>query len=290
MGLIKFFSGARVYVATIFLSITLVCIILSGIYLTAFLAVLIFAGTLELINIARQKGMNPATILIIAVELLLLFTASLHKTHYFGFIITIGVIASFITILFRGQKARIDDLSVTIMCFLYGGWLPMHILLLRNLNKDGLELFGLHFKDGLGYIVLIFLIITISDIAGYYIGKNFGKTPLWREISPKKTLKGSVASTIGGIAVAMTAGTFFNLPWYHSLIAGTLLVLSAQIGDLCESMMKRDAGMKDSGNILPGHGGILDRADSYIFTGAVAYYYFSIFVIGHFSLISMLPF
>jgi phosphatidate cytidylyltransferase len=290
VGLIKFFSGARVYVATIFLSITLVCIILSGIYLTAFLAVLIITGTLELINLAKQKGMNPATFLIIAIESLFLLTASINKPCYFGLILTIGVIAAFITILFRGQKAKISDLSVTIMCFLYGGWLPMHILLLRNLNKDGLDLFGLHFKDGLGYIILIFLIITISDIAGYYIGKNFGRTPLWTEISPKKTLKGSVASTIGGVAVALIAGYFFNLPWYHSLIAGTLLVLSAQIGDLCESMMKRDAGIKDSGNILPGHGGILDRADSYIFTGAVAYYYFSIFVIGHYSLISLLPF
>ncbi|MDD3013568.1 MAG: phosphatidate cytidylyltransferase [Candidatus Gastranaerophilales bacterium] len=290
MGLIKFFSGARVYVATIFLSITLICIILGGPYLMAFLAVLMVTGTLELIKFARLKGMDPSVKIILLTEALLLLAAGLHKYYYFGLIITFGVITSFITILFRGKKAKINDLAFTILGFLYGGWLPMHILLLRSLNIDGLNFFGLHFKDGLGYIIMIFLVITISDIAGYYIGKNFGKTPLWPEVSPKKTLKGSVASTTGGIIAALIVGYFINLPWYHSFAAGTLLVLSAQIGDLCESMMKRDAGVKDSGNILPGHGGVLDRADSYIFTGAVAYYYFSVFVIGHYSLISMLPF
>lgn len=289
MGLIKFFSGARVYVATIFLSITLICIILGGWFLTVFLAVLIYTGTLELVNFMRLKGMDPDVKLMLATEALLLLAAALHKYYYFGFIITFAVIATFISILFRGHKARISDVAVTFLGILYGGWLPMHILLLRSLNKSGLEFFGFHFRDGLGYIIMIFLIITVSDIAGYYIGKNFGKTPLWPEISPKKTLKGSVASTVGGIAVALIVGYFINLSWYYSFIAGTLLVISAQIGDLCESMMKRDAGVKDSGNILPGHGGVLDRADSYLFTGAVAYYYFSIVVIGHYSLISLLP-
>jgi len=289
VGLIKFFSGARVYVATIFLLITLVCIILGGPYLMAFLAVLMITGTLELVNIARIKGMEPAVRIMLFTEALLLIAAGLHKYYYFGLIITFGVIASFIIILFRGKKAKINDIAFTLLGILYGGWLPMHILLLRSLNKDGLSFFGLHFRDGLGYIIMIFFIISISDIAGYYIGKNFGKTPLWTEISPKKTLKGSVASTVGGIITALIVGYFINLPWYHSFVAGTLFVLSAQIGDLCESMMKRDAGVKDSSNILPGHGGILDRADSYIFTGAIAYYYFSVFVIGHYSLISMLP-
>jgi len=262
---------------------------MGGWFLTAFLAVLIFTGTLELVNMMKLKGMNPDVKLMIATEALLLLAAALHKYYYFGFLITFSVIATFISILFRGHKARISDVAVTLLGILYGGWLPTHILLLRSLNKLGLDFLGFHFRDGLGYIVMIFLIISISDIAGYYIGKNFGKTPLWPEISPKKTLKGSVASTVGGVVIALVFGYFINLPWYHSLIAGILLVLSAQIGDLCESMMKRDAGVKDSGNVLPGHGGVLDRADSYLFTGAIAYYYFSIFVIGHYSLISLLP-
>lgn len=280
-NLIKFFTNARVYVATIFLSITLVCILMGGWALALFLSVLIIIGSKELVNFCNAKGMKPVYKLMIIVDLALIILATLNLTNYLGLVLTVGTIAACIVILFRGQSATISDLATTILGFMYGGWLPMHIMLLRNLNKDGFDFFKFHLSEGLGYIVLIFFIITISDIAGYYIGKNFGKTPLWPEVSPKKTLKGSVASTVGGILAAVGIGSIIGLNIVHSLIAGLILSLSAQFGDLVESMMKRDAGFKDSGNLLPGHGGMLDRADSYLFTGAIAYYYFSLFIIGN---------
>lgn len=281
MGLIKFFSGARVYVATVFLSITLLSIVLGGFALAVFLGVLIFTGTKEYVNFVRAKGLNPAYKLIIAVDFFLLLFATLHWYNYLGLVVTIGVIAAFLKILPRGQAATINDVATTVLGILYGGWLPMHIMLLRNLNKSGTDLFGQHVPDGLGYIVIIFFIISISDIAAYYVGKKFGKTPLCPEISPKKTVEGAVAGTVGGILISIIIGNLFSINLIHSVTAGILLVLAAQFGDLSESMLKRDAGFKDSGNILPGHGGVLDRADSYIFTGAVAYYYFSLFVIGN---------
>lgn len=288
MSLIKFFSGKRVYVATIFLSITLFSIIMGGFYLAAFLAVLIFLGSGELVNFVKAKGHNPAYYLILFVDLLLILCATLRLYNYLGFIITFGVIGAFLVILFRKQSATINDVATTVLGMLYGGWLPMHIMLLRNINQIKTSVFGLHVPVGLGYIILIFFVISLSDIFAYYIGKNFGKTPLWPQISPKKTREGAIAGIVGGMAGSIAIGTLFSIPLIHTVIAGFLLSLAAQYGDLSESMMKRDAGFKDSGNLLPGHGGVLDRADSYIFTGAVAYYYFTLFVVGNSGMISFL--
>ena len=274
--------------ATIFLSITLVSIIIGKFALFLFLGVLITAGTIELVSFAKAKGMNLPLWLILAINILLLLLVTIGKTEYIGLVLTVGVIVSFLTILFRGKFAKAKDLNYTIMTIMYGGWLPCHLMLLRNLNENGINLFGYHPKEGLGYIILIFFVISLSDIMAYYVGTKFGKTPLMPEISPKKTMEGAIGGTLGGLLGALLVGYFIGLPVYHSLIAGLILSLTAMFGDLSESMLKRDAGVKDSGNVLPGHGGILDRADSYIFTGAVAYYYFSIFVIGKSSLFTIL--
>lgn len=288
--LIKFFSGARVRVAVIFLSITLAAIIIGKVALALFLVALVFTGSKEYINFAKAKGFNPDFKLILTVDFILIFFATLQSfdrssqfiKHYdfIGLVITFGVIAAFIAILFRGKHATIGDVATTILGFMYGGWLPVHLILLRNLySGSGINLFGFSVRQGLGYMLLIFLVITASDVAAYYIGKKFGKTPLWSEISPKKTKEGAAAGTIGGVLASMLVGHFIDIGIFHSIAAGLILSLAAQFGDLSESMMKRDAGLKDSGVLLPGHGGVLDRADSYIFTGAVAYYYFSLFII-----------
>ena len=280
MGLIKFFTGARVAVATIFLSVTLLCILIGNWALAIFLGVLIYLGTQELVNFAKAKGFNPSFNTIILVDFLLMLLAVLKLPAYQGLVMTFGTIAACLVILFRGNAATISDAATTVFGILYGGWLPMHIMLLRNLYKTGINFFGFHVREGLGYIVLIFFIITLSDIAAYYVGINFGKRKLWPEISPKKTIEGSVAGTTCGLLASVIVGHFIGLSLFYSVIGGILLSVTSQFGDLTESMMKRDAGFKDSGTLLPGHGGVLDRADSYIFTGAVAYYFFKIFVIG----------
>ena len=289
-GIINFFLKPRVWVATIFLSITLVSIIIGKVALAIFIAVLIFVGSKEFVNFVRAKGLDPDLRLILFIDFLFIFFAMLQSfdrsshfiKHYdfMGLVATFGVIATFIKIMFRGNKATINDAAVTVMGFMYGGWLPTHIIMLRNLYKNGIDLFGFGVREGLGFIILIFFVISASDIAAYYIGKKYGNKPLWPEISPKKTVQGAIAGTLGGVAASVIIGSIISIGIIHSLIAGFLLSLAAQFGDLAESMMKRDAGVKDSGTILPGHGGVLDRADSYIFTGAVAYYYFSLFVIG----------
>ena len=97
-------------------------------------------------------------------------------------------------------------------------------------------------------------------------------------VSPKKTVEGALGGTFLAVLSALVVGYFINLPWYHALIAGLLVTVFAQLGDLSESLLKRDAGVKDSGSSLPGHGGFLDRTDSYIFTIPVLFYYLKYFV------------
>lgn len=276
--IIKFFSKARVYVATIFLSICLASLIYGGFALAVFLGVLIYLGQIELINMTKAKGMNPPLGLILFIDTILIVCATLRQYNYILPTLAITTMVVLLVILFRGAKATMNDAGATFLALLYGGFLPMHIIFLRNINGPGFVLFGKTIPIGVGYIVLMFVVISVCDIAAYYIGSKFGKTPLWPEISPKKTVEGAVAGTIASIIGALIIGHFIDLSIIHSVLSGFFLSLAAQFGDLTESMIKRDAGFKDSGNILPGHGGILDRADSYIFTGAVAYYYFSIFV------------
>lgn len=289
MGIIKFFTKTRVYVATIFLSICLASLVYGSFALAIFLGILIYFGTVELVSMTKAKGMNPPINLILFIDAIIILCATLEQYNYILPTLAISTIVIFLVVLSRGSKATLNDVGASFTAVLYGGFLPVHIIFLRNIQVPDTVLFGKHFATGIGYIVLMFVVISVCDIAAYYAGTKFGKTPLWKEVSPKKTVEGSVAGTIASVLGAILVGTIINLSIIHCIVSGLLLSFAAQIGDLTESMMKRDAGFKDSGNLLPGHGGILDRADSYIFTGAVAYYYFSIFVHNG-TLLSFTPF
>jgi phosphatidate cytidylyltransferase len=122
-------------------------------------------------------------------------------------------------------------------------------------------------------ILFILLIVWCTDSAAYFIGKRFGKNKLWPSISPNKTVEGS----LGGIAVAILAGIIFQLltdnfdSFIYVMILSLIISAVGQVGDLVESAMKRQYGIKDSGEILPGHGGVLDRFDSLLFVFPVLY-------------------
>ena len=136
--------------------------------------------------------------------------------------------------------------------------------------------------EGALYSVLLLLAVILTDSFCYFAGLQFGKHKLAEVISPNKTIEGSIGGSVTCIIFCFIFGHFMELAWYHSLGLGILIAGFAQIGDLCESMIKRDAGVKDSSNILPGHGGFLDRTDSYVLTIPVVYYYLEFFVQNNF--------
>jgi phosphatidate cytidylyltransferase len=129
---------------------------------------------------------------------------------------------------------------------------------------------------GQDLLMMLFVIIWANDIFAYVIGKTLGRHPLAPVISPRKTVEGAVAGFLFGIPAAWLYQRFF-LPWmgdFHAVLLGMLIGLAGQAGDLCESLVKRAANVKDSGAILPGHGGMLDRLDSLLFGAPAMYYYF----------------
>jgi len=129
--------------------------------------------------------------------------------------------------------------------------------------------------DGKYWLVLMYLVIWASDTGAYYIGTAFGKHRLYEKISPKKSIEGLA----GGIAASMATAAVCRIWLVPSLgpaeavLLGGLLAIAGAIGDLAESLIKRSAGVKDSGAIIPGHGGVLDRMDSMLFAAPLLYYY-----------------
>ena len=158
------------------------------------------------------------------------------------------------------------DLALTIAVPFYIGW-PMTLFLLLRGTQAGMA------SRNFWWVLALFVTVWANDSAAFVAGHFFGKHKLAPHISPAKTWEGFA----GGLAVAFIAAYILTLPlhiaWYHAILIGTLITISATLGDLAESLLKRACGVKDSGTIVPGHGGILDRIDSLLFAVVVVFFY-----------------
>jgi phosphatidate cytidylyltransferase len=259
-------------------------IVLGGWYFTIGFGIIIYLGQLEYFQLARTKGIAPAAKTTLVVSQALLVVSNLSPTLADAIFPVAGTFICFY-LLFQPKFATIADISASIMGLFYGGYLPSYWVRLRSLGQlevsniplDGYlpQSFDLSsLPSGLTHTLLAFSCIWAADIGAYVFGKFFGRTQL-SHISPKKTVEGAVFGVTASIGVAI-AGSWL-LGWAGSPLTGValglLIGIASLLGDLTESMMKRDAGVKDSGQLIPGHGGILDRADSYVFTAPLVYYF-----------------
>ena len=156
-----------------------------------------------------------------------------------------------------------QEIGYTFLGPLYVGLLLGHLTLLRA-TVEGRE-----------WTLLLFFTIWMGDIAAFYTGLSIGKHKLYPEISPNKTIEGAIGGAIGCFMVVTAAKVFYmdQLSVMDVAIISIGIAVMGQLGDLCESMFKRAAGVKDSGNLIPGHGGVLDRFDSVLFAAPFLYYY-----------------
>lgn len=129
------------------------------------------------------------------------------------------------------------------------------------------------FPDGRRYLLLLLVLIWVGDTAAYVVGKSIGRLAMAPMLSPKKTWEGSAANLLGSIAVGVVAARWFPLPQGFIIVLVVLANVAGQAGDLLESAYKRAAGVKDSGRLLPGHGGMLDRIDSLALAAPMAWWY-----------------
>lgn len=275
---IKSKLSLRAFTGLITAAIALTCLILGGFPLLILVLVFATIGAKEYVDILKNKGFLPVFKVIFIFAFFLVTAISTGHYELMPFLLAAGTITSFLAVLFKGRQPYIANVATTILGFAFC-WLPCHIILIRQINADDFGFFRWNVNDGLGYLLMMFFIILATDVGAYWFGTRFGKHKLAEVISPKKTIEGAVYGGLIAILIGLAIGYFIGLPWYHALTVSILITSFAQLGDLSESLIKRDAGVKDSSDLLPGHGGFMDRADSYIFSAPVAYYYFKYFVV-----------
>lgn len=255
------------------------CFAAGGWFLFLMVCAFIVAGAMELIAILKHRGFFPHTSIVILTCILFIIIFKTNNMELYPLALTLGVLTSFLAVLFDGKQPYISNISSTIFSFIYSS-LPVFIISLREIEIANytLNISFLTFRAGFYFLMMVFFAVLFTDVFAYFFGKKYGKRKLAPIVSPKKTVEGAIAGSVGALFAALVIGALMNLEWYHSLILGILITAFAQLGDLCESLIKRDAGVKDSGTALAGHGGFLDRADSYIFSIPVAYFYIYFFI------------
>lgn len=264
-------NATRMLTGFIMGTIALSCIIYGKLALLLLLLFIIFSASREYVKILEHKGFYPSLKVMTVAQLLIAVIAYYQRLDLVTVALTFCVIGAFMWVLFRGRQPYIANAATTVLGMIYCGWFPLHLIFLRNLSNE-------RFSDGLGFVIMMFSAVLLTDIGCYYAGRHLGKHKLAPVVSPNKTIEGSIGGGICAIIGCIVIGYFIGLEWYMSAIVGILCTIFAQIGDLCESLIKRDAGVKDSGHSLPGHGGFLDRTDSFIFTIPVMYYFTKHFI------------
>jgi phosphatidate cytidylyltransferase len=226
----------------------------------------------EFYSLMHKKGYSPSyTVGMIATVFFTWFTTyTLKHPHWEPYatgILTTAIIITFSAGIFlkKAQDSTVNA-SITLLGILYIGWLFSYLILIREMTLHGAYLF--------------FLIIAVwtCDVTAYLVGTYFGRVKLSPYISPKKTVEGAVSGLVVSVIAAAIFSRLIDMSLMHGIILGFVIGIVCQISDLVESLIKRDAGVKDSSNIIPGHGGFLDRMDSFILTAPIMYYYISWFV------------
>jgi len=252
--------------------------IITGLALGVFAGVIIWLGdpwftiaiclasalaTFEFYRIVRYEHIQP--LVFPGIFFSILFVLQVHSPfpETCALLFVLIILLPLIWMLFKQEKDNaFINVGWTIMGILYIGWLLSFYINTRNL------------ENGMGWTFLILTCTALCDVFAYAVGSRLGKHALASSVSPGKTVEGSLGGMAASIIFAVLISILFKLPlsYWQMVLAGIIIGVFAQIGDLVESLLKRNMKTKDAGNILPGHGGILDRIDSHLLISPVAYF------------------
>ncbi len=268
--------GLRVLVA-IFGAPLIIFLLLHGKLPFVFLILFIsLVAQFEFYQLTENKDMLPLKIWGMLGTVIILFSFYYYGLDWLWLILLVAFYGMLLIELFRNNQSATLNIAASSWGLIYPGVFFGFMILIRELPNE----LGVEYVAGGRWLLLMLITIWICDTAAYFLGKAFGKHKLFRRVSPNKTVEGAVA----GVIFSFLTAYIFHLTYIKTLSLAQCFMIAfivsvfGQVGDLIESLFKRDAGVKDSSNLLPGHGGMLDRFDAPTFTAPVVYLYLKFFV------------
>ncbi len=258
----------RTATAAVLIALVMAALIAGSVWVYAAVAVVLGAALIEYWQLTRTMGTPAPLWLLFPLGYALLLRDRLPSWATVAFLLAVATALGLGAMVFvRDWRASLSRWALGVGGSLYLGFLLSFYL----------SLYFLHQPDpnhlGFGYVIAVFGAIWVGDTAAMVVGIRFGRHQFFPRISPKKTVEGAVAELLASTIFFGVAGLLLNIGFPHNLILGLLIGALAQVGDLVESQIKRTAGVKDASQLIPGHGGALDRIDSMLLVGVVVYYY-----------------
>ncbi|MBN2550925.1 MAG: phosphatidate cytidylyltransferase [Anaerolineales bacterium] len=261
----------RLLVAIVLLPLGIAAIALGGLAYAAVIMILLGLAAWEYVGLFRAGGWQPAGVVVIGGTLALLVGRGVDGFTSAPWILSLIFLVSMAYHLVayeRGRDQAGTDFAITLAGILYLGWIGGYFISLRNL------------PDGKWWVLVALPAVWLADSGAYVFGTRFGRHKITPRLSPKKSWEGylggipvAVLGTAGLAALwAWAAGPGVSLTAWSGAALGLAMGVLTILGDLGESMLKRQVGMKDSSNLLPGHGGFLDRVDSWLWASVIGYY------------------
>ncbi len=264
----------RIITGVVGIALAAVVIQMGGTLFAGFALVLSILAWFEYARAFHRKGSN-LTFLTGILGLFLLWGCAWLGNADESMAVTTGIVLIVLleSVLLHGRVSFVDACT-SVAGILYLGLSFAHMVMLRGLYPETMLATSLgSFEFGCAMIWVMFIGTWASDTFAYFVGSAIGSHKLCPTISPNKTVEGFLGSVVGTTAAVAGLGVFFSLPVAEMAGLGFCISLLATLGDLVESVAKRYTGIKDSGNIIPGHGGVWDRFDSVLFTAPLVYYF-----------------
>jgi phosphatidate cytidylyltransferase len=262
----------RLISAIVLVASAVIAIILGGWWLLALYGTGMVVVAFEYYNMTRLGNHKPLWIPALFLIACLFLNASLKPTLPYDFTQLILVIAVALPPLWeltrKDHQGFLLDWALMVLGVMYIGVLGSYLFELRNL------------QDGAALLFIPLLATWITDIFAYLTGRAWGRTPFFPDISPKKTRQGAIGGIIAGTLTVGILGSIFGMHPLFAFLGGIIIALLTTAGDLTESLIKRNLGVKDSGTLIAGHGGVFDRLDSMFIPLTFAYFYFTL-VLGY---------
>ncbi len=261
----------RIAVTLVLLPVGLVVIALGGWLFYVLIALMLALAAYEYVKLFQAGGVQPAAIFVVAATLLLAILRALTGFAHASLAISLLVLLAMLYHLVQFERGRLQagtDFAVTLSGILYIGWLGSYLISLRML------------PDGLWWTLTVLSSVWVADAFAYLVGSRIGRHKMTPRLSPKKSWEGYLGGILFSVPLTVLLSRLWQVwagpglaitPLRAALVALAMSVLTI-LGDLGESMIKRQVGVKDSGNLLPGHGGIFDRIDSWLWAAVIGYY------------------